>query len=259
MKFDSLSEIWKNKSLIIAISKTDLKLRYRSSVLGALWTFLEPLLILLILFVVFSSLLKNNISDYPLFLLLGITIFQFFSRSTSMAMESTLQKAGIISSIKISKIIFPVSASLTALYMFGFEFLILFVFMGVYGFVPPPTIFFLPVILFLLFVFCLGLAIPFSVLNVHFRDFRSIWTIALQALFFLTPVFYKLDFLPAPIRYVMQYSPLAQIMTMAREVALENKLPDASWFSYVVFSVFITFALGLLVFNRYKINLVEKV
>lgn len=237
---------------------TDLKLRYRSSVLGILWTFLEPLLILTILFVVFSSILKNDIPNFPIFLLLGIIFFQTFSRSTGMGIDSILGRAGVVSSINISRIIFPLASSITSLYMMAFEFLILFGFMIAFQFTPTLTILFLPVLLILLFILGLGLAIPLSVLNVHYRDVRSIWTIVLQAAFFLTPIFYKLDFLPEPIRQVVQFSPLAQIVKMSHEVVLENKLPDPAWFLYTVFSIFAIFMIGILVYKKYKVNLVER-
>jgi len=127
-----------------------------------------------------------------------------------------------------------------------------------FQFTPTLTILFLPVLLILLFFLGLGLAIPLSVLNVHYRDVRSIWTIVLQGSFFLTPIFYKLEFLPEPIRNIVQFSPLAQLVKMSHEVVLENKLPDPTWFLYTVFSVFAIFMIGILVYKKYKVNLVER-
>ena len=248
----------KNKSIILTLAQTDLKVQYKSSILGIFWSFLEPLFILLVLFVVFSTILKQDIPNYPIFLLLGIIQFRMFSRGTITGIESLLARTGVISSIKISKGIFPFSANLTSFYMMCLEFVILFIFMVVLGFVPPITIIFLPILLVILFSLSFGLSLPLSVLNVHYRDIRSIWTIVVQAAFFLTPIFYKLEFLPEQVQQVVQFSPLTQIVVMSHQVVLENQLPDPFWFSYLVFSVLAIFLVGLYIHKKFSVNLVEK-
>ena len=237
----------------------DLKLRYRSSVLGIFWSLMEPLLILAILFVVFSSILKTDIPNFPIFLLLGIILFQLYSRTTTMGMESILNRAGVVSNVSIPRIIFPISSSLTASYMMLIEFIVFFGFMVVFQYMPSQTILFLPIIVLLVYVLGLGLAIPFSVLNVRYRDIRSIWTIVIQASFFLTPIFYKLDFLPDLIRQFIQFSPLAQLVEMAHLVVLDNKLPDPFWFTYTVLSVTSIFVIGVLLYKKFNKNLVERI
>lgn len=247
-----------NKSLISTIAIIDLKLRYRSSVLGILWSFLEPLLILAILMVVFSSILKTDVPNFPIFLLLGIIFFHMYTRATSMGVESILSRGGIVSSINVPHIIFPVSSSLTALIMMGFEFIIFFVFLIGFQFIPSPTILVLPFLVLLVFILSLGLAIPLSVLNIHYRDVRSIWTIVVQATFFLTPIFYKLEFLPEIIRQYIQFSPLVQIVEMTHQVVLENKLPDPFWLSYTVIVVVSVFIVGLLIYKKFDKDIIEK-
>ena len=185
-------------------------------------------------------------------------MFQLYSRATTSGMESILIRQGIISSVSIPKIVFPIAASLTALYMMSFEFVIFFVFMGFFQYIPPLTILFLPIVIFLVFVLSLGIAIPFSVLNVHYRDIRSIWTIILQATFFMTPIFYKLEFLPQEISQFLQYSPLVQLVEMSHLVALENKLPDPFWLLYTLVSVTTIFLVGLLIYKKFSKNIVEK-
>lgn len=252
-------EIIRNyRSIIFTISILDLKLRYRSSILGILWSFIEPLLMLTILWIVFSSILKNDILNFPIFLLLGIILFQLYSRVTAMGMESILMRQGIVSSISIPKMVFPIAASLTAFYMMCFEFIVFFVFLGVFQYLPPVTILFLPVVIFLVFILSLGIAIPFSVLNVHYRDVRSIWTIILQGTFFMTPIFYELENLPQEIKQVLQFSPLVQLVEMSHLVVLENKLPDPFWLSYTIISVIVIFFVGLLIYKKFSKNIVEK-
>ena len=118
-----------------------------------------------------------------------------------------------------------------------FEFAILAIFMIAFQFIPSTTIMFFPVLLGLLFLLVLGISIPLSVLNVHYRDLRSVWTIVLQAAFFLNPVIYTLDILPESVANVLEYSPLAQLITMIRDVILYEQLPDLFWFLYVTCTV----------------------
>ena len=142
--------------------------------------------------------------------------------------------------------------------MMLFEFIVFFGFLIVFQYMPPITILFLPIIVLLVYVLSLGIAISFSVLNVRYRDIRSIWTIILQASFFLTPIFYKLDFLPEIIRQFIQFSPLVQLVEMAHIVVLENKLPDPFWFTYTVLSVVSIFVIGLLLYKKFNQNLVAQ-
>jgi lipopolysaccharide transport system permease protein len=181
-----------------------------------------------------------------------------FSRSTTISAESILNRAGIVSSIRIPKNIFPISATLTAFYMMCLEFIVLAVFMAGLKFVPPTTIVFFPVLILLLFILCLGISIPLSILNIHYRDVRSIWTIIIQAAFFLTPIFYKLEFLPENIRNIIQFSPLTQIVNMSHQVILENKLPDLYWFLYLVISISAIFLIGMVIYKKYELNVVER-
>ena len=252
------NSIWNYRSIIFLLSINDLKLRYRSSVLGIIWNFLEPLLILTILFFVFSNILKTDIENYPLFLLIGIITFQMFSRTTSMGLDSVLIRAGMISSIKLPVIIFPIASTLTSFYMVIFEFIILAIFMIIFQFIPPMTIVILPALLGLLILLGLGISIPLSVLNIHYRDLRSIWTIVLQAAFFLNPVIYTLDILPESISNILQYSPLAQLITMIRDVTLYGQIPNVFWLSYVVGAISCILVLGLVIFKHYRTNLVER-
>ena len=94
-----LEEIWSHRSLIVLLAFNDVRIRYRNSVLGFLWSFLEPLLMLGVLYFVFTNIFKNTIPDFPLYLLLGLVIWYMFSRATSMGQTSLLDKSGIIKKV----------------------------------------------------------------------------------------------------------------------------------------------------------------
>ena len=112
--FTEIREITKFRTLITTFAIMDLKLRYRNSILGVVWSFLEPLLILTILNLVFSTILSNNIEHFPIYLILSLTMYNMFVRSTSMSMESMLSKAEIIKSVYVKREVFALSSNLTS-------------------------------------------------------------------------------------------------------------------------------------------------
>lgn len=247
---NDIKEILQFRHLVTTFAIMDLKLRYRNSILGIAWSFLEPLLILSILNIVFSSILKNYIENFPIFLILGITMFNMFTRGTSISIESILGRANIIKSTYLRREIFPLSSNLTAFFMMLIEFTIVFFFILIFQFNPTATIFFLPITLFLLLVFTLGLSFPLAALNVHYRDVRIIWTVVTQALFFLTPIFYKIDFLPSPISDLVRFNPLALLIEMAHNSVLYDKLPSGADFAYVAIASFSVLIVGWLIFKK---------
>src|SRR5208337_3017536 len=129
--------IWKNRHLILTFAVNDLKLRYRNSFLGFLWSIIEPLLMLLVLFVIFSTLFRSTIPNYPLFLLLGLVLWYMFNRATNMGLVSITGRGGILTRISFPRSVPAISACITAFLMMMFEFLVIGAFMIAFRFVPP--------------------------------------------------------------------------------------------------------------------------
>tara|TARA_B110000467_G_scaffold13428_1_gene11403 strand:- start:457 stop:1248 length:792 start_codon:yes stop_codon:yes gene_type:complete len=250
MMLKEIQEILKFKTLITTFAIIDLKIRYRNSILGIAWSFLEPLLILTILNLVFSTILLNNIEHFPIYLILSLTMYNMFTRSTSMSMESMLSKAEIIKSVYVKREVFSISSNLTAILMMMIEFSIVIIFIMVFQFTPTITILMLPIFFILLACFSLGISLPLSALNIRFRDIRVIWTIITQALFFLTPIFYKIDFLPEPVASVVRLNPLALLIEMAHDSLLYDTLPSLQDMTYVTVSSLTMLFLGWMIFRK---------
>ena len=117
-------ETYQHKSLITAFALTDLKLRYRNSILGFLWSILEPLLMLSVLYIIFNYVFKSQIENYGIYLLLGIILWQFFARGTTMSSNSILARGGLVLTTYFPRIILPISSTLTAFLMLLLEFLV---------------------------------------------------------------------------------------------------------------------------------------
>lgn len=252
------SRLWKNKSLIWTLAVIDLKIKYRNSVLGFFWTFLEPLLLLAVLYLVFTNIFKSDIEYFPLYLLLGIIIWNVIVRTTSFSLTSIIDRKGILTQINFPREIFVISSSITVLLMFIFEFMAFGIFLGIFQFLPPVSALLLPYILLLLFIFVLGLSFALSSLNVYFRDVQFIWTVILHAGFFLVPIFYSLEILPQEIRRIIVLNPMAQIIEMAHNTVLYNVLPSLEDLTYTTVIVVVTFFVGYFIFKRLEGKMVEE-
>jgi lipopolysaccharide transport system permease protein len=258
MSDNLFSQVWEKRSLIILFALNDVKLRYRKSILGFLWSFLEPLLMLSVLYFVFTNIIKSAITDYPIYLLLGLIVWYMFQRSTSMGQQSLLDKAGILQKIYFRREIVVISSCLTAFIMMTFEFAALSVFMAVFHFIPPQTIVLLPLLLIDLFILCLGISLFLSVLTVYFRDIKFIWQILLQAGFFISPIIYNLTMFPETIRNVLQLNPLVPILDTAHSLVLYGTLPTFKETSYILISTAIVFIMGYLIFKVKSKRIVEE-
>ena len=252
------SEIWENRSLIRTFAINDLVIRYKGSLLGAMWSFLEPVLMLGILYLIFSHVFKSDIENYPLYLLLGIIMWNYFARSTSTGLSSILARAGIVNQTYFPRDILPISSCVTAFIMLGVEFVVFFGFVAGFQFVPPPTILILPVLVALLFCLTLGISFILSVMYVKFRDVQNVWAIATYAGFFLTPVIYDISIFPENVGQLLLLNPVAQFLDMAHGAALYGQLPSAFAMAYTAaFSVGML-AVGYIIFKHYEFKVVEE-
>jgi len=252
-------EMWKTKGILFNFAITDLKIRYRNSVLGILWSVIEPLLLLGVLFFVFSTMFKFEIENFPIYLLSGIVTWNFFKNGTSIALSSLTNRSSLITQIYFPRSIPALSAAVTAFIMLLTELVVLGIFMAVLGFIPPLTIIFLIPIFLLAFFLIVGISLPLSVLNVKYKDVEFIWGVILQAGFFLTPIFYQFDMMPESVRNILQFSPMVQIVTMVHHVVLYGTLPTINSILYAVTSTFIIVFFGYLVFRKLQARIVEEI
>ena len=251
-------EMWKTRGILFNFAITDLKIRYKNSVLGVLWSILEPLLMLAVLFFVFSTMFKFEIENFPIYLLSGIITYNFFKNGTTIALSSLSNRSSLITQIYFPRSIPAISSCLTASIMLIVELAVLGFFMVYFQFTPSLAILYLIPIYMLSFIFVLGVSLGLSVLNVKFKDVEFIWGIVLHAGFFLTPIFYRFDFLPESVQNILQLSPMVQIVTMVHHVALYGTLPSLNSILYSVGSIFAILGIGYLIFRRYQARIVEE-
>ena len=214
------------KHLLRLLVKRDFVSRYRKSVLGVLWSLLNPLLTMLVMTLVFSYLFRFQIENFPVYLLSGQIIFGFFSESTNQAMNSVITNEGIIKKIYVPKYIFPMSRVLSSLVNLVFSLL---AFLLVFIITKAPfhiTMLLLPVPIIYTFVFSLGVAMLLSSLAVFFRDLMYLYGIFMTLLMYLTPLFYPVEIIPEQMQPFMGFNPLYHFVDYTRDLTLNGVVPD---------------------------------
>jgi len=215
------------KDLLIELVKTDFKLRYNNSMLGFLWVLIKPFMIFTILYTVFSHFFGagNGIENYPLYLLLGIIINQFFTEGTINGLYSLVNKSGIILKVNFPKQIAVIGSTVIAIINFIINLIVFGVFSLIFGtnLNLGSVLYFLFIIL-ILYLFILTLAYFLSILYVKFRDLSHIWELGLQVLFYLTPIIYPMDFLKGTIYHIVAINPLTRIILSSREALIYGRI-----------------------------------
>jgi lipopolysaccharide transport system permease protein len=259
LTLNHLRELTGYKDLIIKLAWSDFKLRYKSSALGFVWSLLEPLLMLLVLYVVFSNLMRVQVEHYQLFLLLGIILWNFLDRGTSMSILGIIGKSSLVQKVYFPRDILVISTCITAMMMTALEFIVFVVFMAAFRVLPGSTIVYFPILLALELLTILGLSMALSALNVYFRDMQFIWRVVLQVGFFATPVIYPITIFPEKVRWIVMLNPMAQIITMMRDCVLYKIAPEPLALGYVALSMLAALVIGYLIFERLEPRFAEAI
>lgn len=259
MIIEHLKELYGYRSLIWQLSWSEFKLRYKNSILGYFWSLLEPMLMLLVLYVVFSNLMRVQVEYFQLFLLLGIILWNFFSRATTIGMFSIVGKPGMVKKIYFPRDIFVISSCITALLMSIFESFIFIMFMAFFRVPVSVNLAYTPLILLFLFTISLGLSLALSALNVFYRDVQFIWQVLLQVGFFATPVIYTTDIFPENLRKFVLLNPIARILISARDTIIYSSPAKTEDLLFISLSAIIFLFVGYIIFSRLEPRFAEEI
>ncbi len=223
------ASVIKNKSnhweVIWMLAKPDLKMRYQGSWLGAVWVFLKPFCLFLILNFVFSSLFYENNPTYTIRLLVGLILWFFFSEATTVGMNSLLSKSDILRKIYIPKWIIIISATVHSGLAFCFNAIILFLFL--IGYQVFPDIWHL-LIFFIYVVLIYGISLTFSFfaapLIVRFRDLNQIWEVLLQVLFYASPIIYPITAVPPKVQTLLYINPMTLLIEHSKVALVDHSV-----------------------------------
>ncbi len=259
MPFQSyLKELWHYRYLVWKLAATDFNLRYKKSLLGLFWALLEPLLMLLVLYTVFSNLMRLQVQHYQLFLLMGIIGWNFFARSTSMSLSSIIGKPSLVKKIYFPRELLVMSSCVTALMMSLVEFLVFGVFMVFFQIWPGSAILLAIPALAVFFILCLGVSLALAAVNTFFRDVQYIWAVVLQVGFFATTVVYTVDVFPPDLRFAFSLNPITQFLEVLRNSVIYAKLPSIFAMGGLLAVSFLALAFGAFVFKRFEPGFAEE-
>ncbi len=244
---DNFKRFW---PLLVELVARDIKIKYRKSIMGVLWTLLNPLLMMIVLSIVFSNIFKFDVENFPLYLLSGQVIFNFYSDSTNTSMSAIIMNAPLIKKVYVPKYLFVLSrvisstinllASFTALLLVMTAMRAELHFMSFLFFVP----------LALLIVFSLGISLMLSAIVVKFRDVMHLYSVFVTALMYLTPVIYPMSILPHWMTYVVWANPITNYLMMFRDVMLNNSVPGLWQLGLGIAEAVLALVIGLWVFYK---------
>jgi len=250
-KQKSGNELQHNLFVLRSLVSKDFKLKYRRSLLGILWSLLNPLLMMIVMAAVFSYMFRFQIEHFPVYLILGTIMFDFMSRSTTGAMSSILDSQSLIKKIRIAKIIFPLEKVVFELVNFGLAFIAALAVMLFFQVTPSiHALWGLPLLVIMLTVFCTGLSFLISALSVFFRDVMHLWGVLMTAWTYMTPLFYPYEMLEDWMQIIMQFNPMFHYITFFRDIMMWNTNPGLIECLICLGMALVTFAVGFLVFRK---------
>jgi len=243
--------------LIWVLAYKTLKLKYKNSVLGFFWSMLNPLMYLLIFTFVFSKVF-GDIDRYPLYALTGIVFWSFFSTSTIQITESLIDNSGVLKSINVPPIAFPLSAQLASIISLGFTLVPFTILMLLFGLeISWELIFFIPILL-IFTGFTLGLSLIITSLNVYFRDMQLAWTSFLPAIFYSAPIAFTSELIPKEYLLLIKLNPLYYYINLLRDVVYHNRMPDGTNFLIGTVLAVVTFTIGFVIFKKLERGFVSQ-
>jgi len=253
------------RELLFSLTKKELKVKYRGSVLGFFWSLLNPVLMMLVYSFVFSMILRQGIQEFAIFLLCALLPYNFFSNSVNYGSGSIISNANLVKKIYFPKEIIPLSIVLSNLINFLLELVVLFIVLSIFGYKFYMYLYLLPVVILVQVLFVSGISMLISALNVFFRDLQHLITILMLVWFFATPIIYPLSMVPQRFQFWMQLNPMAVFASYYRNIFYFVKYPEGMyWPSLEIILIclgitFLFFFMGYFIFKRLEPKFAEEV
>lgn len=242
------------------LAVADFKVRFNGSVLGYFWYLLKPLMMFGVLYAVFSVYMRfSNVQNYPLYLFIGLILWDFFASGTRMGIESLSHKRDLLCKVSFPRWIIVVAANATALITLLFNLVVLSIFMLYGGVYPEWSWLWMVALVIPLEFVVLGVSFALSSLNLAYRDVLHSWEVILQLGFWATPIIYPLSIVPEKYRFVIMLNPMARIIQGGRSILLERTIPE--WTSWVLLGLVSTTILGTgyAIFRRREPRFAEEI
>lgn len=255
----TLREIYEYRTMISSLIQRDLRGRYKGSVLGFAWTFLNPLLQLVVYTVVFSAIMRAGIEDYYLFLFVALIPWMFFSSSVAGGANSIMNQKEMVKKIYFPREVLPISYVTCQLVNMLLSFIVVFAVLLISGKgLNPYALLFLPIVIVAEYLMAISITMIASAVTVYLRDMEHILSIVTMAWQFLTPVMYSIDMVPEELRPVFNMNPMTPIIVAYRDIFYYKQAPELETLLHgFVFSV-VLLVIGWLIFGQLKKHFAEE-
>lgn len=240
----------KYKSLLYELVVRDIKIRYRRSVLGLLWTIINPILMMTVITIVFSNLFRFEIEDYPIYFFTGNILFSFITEATTNALYSIIGGGSLIKKIYIPKYLFPVSKVMSSLVNLCFSFIAMLIIMIVTKVDFKLTMLLTPIIIIYVAMFATGLGMILSTMMIFFRDTAQLYGVVTLTWMYLTPIFYPESLLYERFPLVLNLNPMYHYISFFRNIVLYGKVPSIEQNLICLGISFIFMAVGIILFYK---------
>lgn len=245
-----LKTFYDYRELLWEFVKKDIKLKYRNSFLGIIWSMLNPLLVMVVLTFIFSNLFKNKIPNFPVYCLSGRLIYDFFSQSTNQCMNSITGKSSLIKKIYVPRYLYPLSRTISSFIIFLISLIPLFAIMAVtkVHFTKETLLMIYPLIC--LFFISFGIGLILATINVFFRDMQHLYSVVLLIIMYGSAIFYSVDIINSNYVKVLNLNPIFPIIKVFRDCILYGKVTEV--YSWVLIAIYALLAMivGVIVFYK---------
>lgn len=246
----------KYRFLLSQLVSRDFKTRYKRSVLGVLWSMLNPLLTMCVQYMVFANLFRWDVDNYAVYLLIGTVTFNFFSEATQAALGSVTGSASLITKVYIPTYVFPIAKVLSSCINLCFSTLALYLIIFIQGIPLNPYHLLIPVMYVMLIGFSIGVGMILSALMVYFRDTQFLYGVLIMLWMYLTPLFYPVNIIPENMMGLYSINPMYQYVTFFRTIVMDGVMPTAAQFGWCAGYAVGFMLIGLVVFRKLKRNFI---
>lgn len=251
-----IRDSYRYRELIWALAIKELKIRYKRSVLGFMWALLNPAFMMLVLTLVFSTIMRIALPHYAIFLLSVLLPWTFFAQTLSYAVESIVSNGDLIKKVAVPKLVFPMAALVSNLINLFLSLIPLALLVPILRHPFYWTWIYLPVPMLALAIFTLGATFFFAAANVYYRDVAHILQVVLSAWFYVTPIIYPLDLLPAKYQWLFKLNPIIYVINGFRLSVYYGQLPHLQSIAASFVCGFISLIIGFGIFRKHQNNFV---
>ena len=254
-----VNELIKYKEFLRTNVKKDIRGKYKGSFLGVLWSFINPLLSVVVYAIVFHYIMRFNINHYLIYLISGIIPWTFFTTSVNMGMNSILFNSEIIKKVYFPRVILPISSVTSGLINFLISCIIVILFAIFSGVGISIYLFMLPIVIIIQYIFTLGIVFILSALEIYVRDIEHIINFLISMLFYVTPILYTPSYVPEKFAWILKINPLAYIIEAYHSIIYYKTIPNMGDLGVILtISIFILFA-GYKIFDKLQKGFAEEV